>query len=1261
MPTTAPQPPKIAGNLRRLSRLIALVAVCAVLLVFVLPLAARQIIGPAKLKAVAEQALTDALGRRVTIEGEVSLLFAPWFGLAMGPVSVADAPGFGDSPMIAFRRLEMTIRVLPLFARVVSPGSVRVRDLHLHLRRDADGRGNWQDLARPSTAPAPEAPGWEIAPEPRDVEVENASVDYRDAATGRTMAVRDVRLKTGHGQPFSFSLSLRAEGFAPGGYLEAHARGKAAIDPAGRGLILEKTIVETGLVLESPLVPGGASPLRLVSRLAAAYDPATDSLALTELDARTAGARLTGSALVTDPDGAARIRTDLALALDMDGAWRELLGLAGAEGPDSLVAAPSAPAREPAPGAPQRESLSADNPPPPPGRAVLSLRAAAEAGRLDVERLELALPKGRLTGEGRFVAGAPSHLDAAFVAEDVDFDALPRPAGHVGWPWPVVLPTNGRCDARLELRRCKLAGLAVSDGQVTARGQDGLLRLAPAAFVLPGGVASLDARFDAGPAPAAPGAAEADLGLGLDIRAALQPLHAPGATPQGPTQARLLGRLRADGAKGNLSAQSPDPAQALELLGLGGLVPAMGPIEAKSAFSVTPGDGRAVARAALSGLEAKLAGAALRGRVGYDAAASPNLDFDLALDSLDLDRLGGLAGLAAPGGGQPAARAQAEGRLRIERLAGRGVEARNLALGLALGGGRWEAAVNGGELFGGRLSGKIEAEPAGRVTGSLQLAGAEARRLPGGPGLSGALAAKATIEGTLGTKHHPAGLTAAIEAEAPQLGYAAGGRNQSLTGVKAALAVKAKRAGTEGFDGEAGLTASLATGLGLREARLTASGPWSLDASGRPRESQPVKIEATGLARLTEAGKPVKVSLAGQVTPEADGGFSAADLRLDAGGLGAAVKLARKAGDGGQTTFSLDTGPFSPRKALADWGAALPAGLPADRLAKGSLSFSGAIAGGNWDIKRLALSVDDVNVTGSASLVGGDPKRGKWDLHVDRLDCDAYFPHQPTSGPPPPAERRKPLDLRLMRELALEARAHIGWLRKGNVTFDATTVTAGAKGGQFTYRQESPRFYGGRFSADIRGDARDTALKTLIELKLESIEIARFLRDWAEGDTLDSGSSTFILAGRTSGENEEELRANLAGNASLQVTRGALKVREPAKPGGQPTSENIPFDVFSSSWFSKGGVAHTDDFRIESPRMRVTGKGFVDLRDETINLSLAAALTSGGEVPATIIGPLDGPKLTIDRSKLLGDLVYRLLQGIVSIPGKAVTRILQIR
>jgi AsmA protein len=1256
-----------------------LAAVAAVLAVGALPFAARQMIGPGRLKAITEQALTDALGRRVTVSGDVSILFAPWFGLAMGPVAVAERPGAGDGPMLTAGRLEMTIRVLPLLARVVSPGSVRVRDLGLHLRRDASGRTNWDDLTAPQNAAAASAPDWEVAPEPRDILIENASVDYRDAVTGRVLAVTDARLKTGLGQPFDFSLAFRAAGLLPDTALECHARGKATFDPGSGRLAFSKTVVESALTILGPLAPGGATPTRLVSRLTADYDPAAGTLSLAGLDVRLPGGRITGSAEASGLGQSPRVRASLALGLDMAGRWRELLGLSPAGRPESLVAAPA--------GVPERtvgpvpaEGLSIG-----PAAAVpagheeagLTLTAEADASGLRLEDLSLRLPRGRLTAKGAFSTGNVPVLDATVTAEDVDFDALPRPAGRAAWPWPApwltALAGAADLDARVDLRRCRLAGQTMADAHATLRGHEGLFRLYPVSIVLPGGLVSLDARLDAGPGPGpvadSLAATPAD-SLGLDVRAVVEPARGPGEPATPPSRARLLGRLHADQARGTLLVQTPDPGRAAAVLGLSGPGLPAGPLEAKGAFHVVPGVGGLVAKAAVTGLEARIGGTALRGQIGYDAAAAGLLTFDCATDTVDLDRLGAVTAAAGtPTGGTPF---RAEGRVRADRVVLRGLEAKNVALALELGAGKAEGTITGAELFGGRLTGRIDAEPSGGLGAALQLAGAEAARLsalfPGnGPSLAGPVTAKATFEAPGDGKGRPGPITATVEAEAAQLTHGNGGnggKRQVLASPKLVLAVKGREGGDGGdaFDGEASLALTLGAGFGLRDVKLTAAGPLVLDKAGRPREPGPAKVEASALWRTSDAVRPIKLGLSGPVTPDPAGGFATGDLRLDAGGLLATVRLSRKAADGAPVAFSLDTGPVAPRRVLADWGVALPRDLPADRLAKAALSVSGTATGEALDVKRLALTLDGASLTGSGTVPGFDPRRGKWELALDRLDCDAYFPRPPASGPQSLAERRKPLDLQLLRELALEAKINIGWLKKGNVVFDAAAITASAKGGQFTFRQESPRFYGGRFAVEMRGDARDTALKTLIELKIESIEMARFLWDWAEGNTLDSGSGTFILAARTSGTNEEELRGNLAGNASLQITRGSLKVREPAgRPGDPPTYEKLPFDVFSSSWFARGGVAHSDDFLIESPRMRVTGKGFVDLRDESINLSLLAALAGGGQLPATIVGPLDGPKFSIDRSKLIGDMVYRVLQGIVSIPGKAVTRILQLR
>ena len=118
------------------------------------------------------------------------------------------------------------------------------------------------------------------------------------------------------------------------------------------------------------------------------------------------------------------------------------------------------------------------------------------------------------------------------------------------------------------------------------------------------------------------------------------------------------------------------------------------------------------------------------------------------------------------------------------------------------------------------------------------------------------------------------------------------------------------------------------------------------------------------------------------------------------------------------------------------------------------------------------------------------------------------------------------------------------------------------------------------------------------------------MRDWADGDTLNSGSATFILASRARGISEAELRETLTGNARLQITRGDFNIHDGHKPSEKAPPETVPFDVFSSSWLGREGVARTDDFTIESPKMQVRGKGQVDLRNETIDLSVMAVAAS---------------------------------------------------
>lgn len=1248
MPTSSPPPTSPSPRKRRLVRLALLLVPLCLAVALSLPWLARRVIGPERLKALVASTLTQSLGREVTILGDVAI--TPWLALSIDRLRVADAPGFGPGPLLEAAQTTVSIRFLPLFTRVISSGAVRVRGLVLHLRRDAAGRTNWDDLVaslgRATSAPS----GWQVLPQPRNIRITSAAIDYRDASTGRFWSVSDARLTTGRGQPFKFTLFFRAKGLVGEGELECHAQGGASLDAESGRLVLRQVRLNAGLAFPGAVVPGGASPVSVSARADLHYDTGTDILELSALEARIPGARLQGAARVSDPAGAFRAETSLTLAVDLAGGWRDILGLTPGEPPGSLLGPDKFESdREPVavPGA----RLTGPTPVEP-GRAVATIAARAEVGSLTVSALRLRLPQGEATASGTLDWRGVPALDLALAAEDVDFGDVPLPAGRDSWVLPMDWLSRMRLDARLDLRRCRLGGLALADFHATAKGRDGQARLYPVAAVLPAGLASLDARINATRAA-----------LGLDVRVTLDPVgHTAPVAAGAPatTRLRLKGRLEPTGAQGAFDLQSPDMELAGRILGLpAGALPATG-LDCRGGFAASPGANRPFKRLALTDLEAKLAGSTLRGQLALARDTGAPVTFDLVADSLDFSRLAGLTG---PEGNDNGGGFRAAGKLRVDRLLLWGLEAKNAAASLTVGDGRFVAELGGAALLGGRLAGKIEGETSGHLAANMHLTGAEASKWPGKLGLSGQLTAKASLETNLPRSGRARTLTATLEAESPQLSQGSGADRLSLANPKlvCSLASRDAPAGVEDLPLDAAVTVTCPGTPHLRDIRLAVQGPLVLAGTGRLREGGAARLEASALWRGGFAGsRDLRLSLAGPLALDlAGGGFTAGDLRLDVGGLLATARIWRKAGETGPVGFSVETGVRPPRQVLAGWGLTLPKNLAADRLAKASLALSGTAGETGCDINRLVFTLDDSTLTGRGRLLKYDPRRAKWEFSLDRLDCDAYFPPGPGGTS---EDRHKPLELKWLRDLTLDAKLNVGWYKKGNVTFDASTITANARGGNFTLRQESPRFYGGRLFVEVRGDVREDVLRSAVELKLEGFECARFLRDWAEGETLDSGGATFIVAARTFGASEAELRGNLSGNARLQITRGEFKVKDTGhKPGEPPSSERIPFDVFSSSWLSRGGVARTDDFLIDSPRMQVRGKGFVDLRDETINLSILAALPGDREAPATIIGPLDNPKLTVDRGKLVGDFMYRLIQGIVSIPGKVLTHILLIR
>lgn len=145
--------------------------------------------------------LEQALGRKVTIAGDLSMSLLPSPALSAHDVSLANIPGAEPPQMATVEALKVRIGLLPLLTGRVAVRSLVLEQPVVHLQKLADGRANWDfQKAEPAAAQSPAAPqGGKEAPEGAKsraeiglgaVIIENGTVIYHPAKGAETRLER---------------------------------------------------------------------------------------------------------------------------------------------------------------------------------------------------------------------------------------------------------------------------------------------------------------------------------------------------------------------------------------------------------------------------------------------------------------------------------------------------------------------------------------------------------------------------------------------------------------------------------------------------------------------------------------------------------------------------------------------------------------------------------------------------------------------------------------------------------------------------------------------------------------------------------------------------------------------------------------------------------------------------------------------------------------------------------------------------------------
>lgn len=184
--------------------------------------------------------------------------------------------------------------------------------------------------------------------------------------------------------------------------------------------------------------------------------------------------------------------------------------------------------------------------------------------------------------------------------------------------------------------------------------------------------------------------------------------------------------------------------------------------------------------------------------------------------------------------------------------------------------------------------------------------------------------------------------------------------------------------------------------------------------------------------------------------------------------------------------------------------------------------------------------------------------------------------------------------------------------------------------------------YGGIIKLGVNASDNGTMGVSFTASKAEAEPL---LHDFAGYDRV-SGTIDLETQLSATGQSQRELVGSVAGKGSVQFKNGKLKgVNLPGLlrriTGGQNAEEGTDFSDLSGTFTVAKGIVTTNDFKMNSPLLRVTGAGTADLPNWQEHFLLKPMLVaslegqggkdaSGIVIPVNVEGPLDHPQYQPD-------------------------------
>jgi AsmA protein len=372
-------------------------------------------------------------------------------------------------------------------------------------------------------------------------------------------------------------------------------------------------------------------------------------------------------------------------------------------------------------------------------------------------------------------------------------------------------------------------------------------------------------------------------------------------------------------------------------------------------------------------------------------------------------------------------------------------------------------------------------------------------------------------------------------------------------------------------------------------------------------------------------------------------------------------------GDAPKFTGNLRVDGFSPRELIKALGQPVPETADSSVLNKADASIDWDASTKHFAAGKVLLHLDDTTVNGSLGVTSFAAPAIKFNLAVDGINVDRYMPPPPAEGEAA-AEKTAgsesaELPMEALRKLNLNGTITVAEMTAINLKYRDAKLQVTANDGVVRLNPFGAKMYDGSYAGDITMDVRGKKPRLSVNERVSGVQAGPLLKDLTGNDRL-LGKADVSAKFTGTGITPDDLKRTLSGTATFAFTDGAVKGvniaallrNAQAKLKGQPapaadSNNQTDFAVLSGTANVTNGLVRNDDLTLQSPFLRISGKGQTHLAEETIDYTLTTKLVGslegqGGKsldelkgvpIPVRVGGTYSKPTYTPDLAAALSE------------------------